>query len=153
MGTGINDFGGGLGERAGTPERRRRGVRQWPPSQIMKHQLQHIMDLAKELPKLTIQVLQSKAGEHAGMDGPFSVMDLPGMPQIACITSLPSTLYVEDPDDVETHATAFDHVQAAAWPATSRVRPRSRSKRGFWGGHPEACPCPASRSRCHLRYR
>lgn len=85
-----------------------------PPTPLMLDQLRHILDVARKLPHVTVQVLPHGVGEHAGMDGPFSVMDLPGLSPIAAVTSLTSTLYVESPEAVEQHATAFDHLKSAA---------------------------------------
>lgn len=83
---------------------------------IMRRQIEYIRDVAHDLPHVTVQVLPHGAGAHAGMDGPFSLLDINGLPMIACVTSLTSTLYLQS-DAVEVYTTAFNHVRGNALPA------------------------------------
>lgn len=88
---------------------------------VMREQIRHILELATELPHVTVQVLPYDAGAHAGMEGPFSLLDIEGLPLIASVTSLTATLYPE-PETVDVYATAHEHIRTKALPSLESLR-------------------------------
>jgi transcriptional regulator with XRE-family HTH domain len=82
---------------------------------IMQAQLQHILEAAEE-PTITIQVLPTARGAHAGLDGSFSIFEFPdpGDPDVAYAGGPVGTVFVEKIEDVKRFAMRFDHLRAAA---------------------------------------
>jgi transcriptional regulator with XRE-family HTH domain len=82
---------------------------------IMGEQLHHLTEVA-ELPTVTLQVLQYSAGEHAGMDGAFTILSFPepADPAVVYLENATSDLYLEGPDEVRRYTLLFDHLRAAA---------------------------------------
>jgi transcriptional regulator with XRE-family HTH domain len=82
---------------------------------IMQAQLQHILNAAEE-PTITIQVLPTARGAHAGLDGSFSIFEFPdpGDPDVAYAGGPVGTVFVEKIEDVRRFAVRFDHLRAAA---------------------------------------
>jgi len=82
---------------------------------IMQAQLQHILNAAEE-PTITIQVLPTARGAHAGLDGSFSIFEFPdpGDPEVAYAGGPVGTVFVEKIEDVRRFAVRFDHLRAAA---------------------------------------
>lgn len=74
----------------------------------MRAQLEHLIDLARNNPHVTLQVLPFSAGAHAGMDGPFMLMSFPTGRDLVCIESLRADLHLNDPDTVELYKTISD---------------------------------------------
>jgi transcriptional regulator with XRE-family HTH domain len=71
---------------------------------------------AAEEPAITIQVLPTSRGAHAGLDGSFSVFEFPdpGDPDVAYVGGSAGTVFVEKSEDVRRFAVRFDHLRAAA---------------------------------------
>jgi len=84
-------------------------------SAVMQAQLQRILEAAEE-PTITIQVLPTDRGAHAGLDGSFSVFEFPdpGDPDVAYVGGPIGTVFIEKNEDVKRFATRFDHLRAAA---------------------------------------
>jgi transcriptional regulator with XRE-family HTH domain len=82
---------------------------------VMQAQLQHILETAEE-PTITIQVLPTARGAHAGLDGSFSLFEFPepGDLDVAYVGGQAGTVFVEKIEDVRRFATRFDHLRAAA---------------------------------------
>jgi transcriptional regulator with XRE-family HTH domain len=82
---------------------------------VMHAQLQRLIEAAS-LPPVTLQVLPDQAGEHAGLEGSFTIL---GFPQptdhdVVYLDAASGGVYVEKPADIALYATAFDHIRAAA---------------------------------------
>jgi transcriptional regulator with XRE-family HTH domain len=82
---------------------------------VMEAQLQHILETAEE-PTITIQVLPTARGAHAGLDGSFSIFEFPepGDLDVAYVGGQAGTVFVEKIEDVKRYTTRFDHLRAAA---------------------------------------
>jgi len=82
---------------------------------IMQAQLQHILETADE-PTITIQVLPTARGAHAGLDGSFSLFEFPepGDLDVAYVGGQAGTVFVEKIEEVKRFAARFDHLRAAA---------------------------------------
>ncbi|GAB3439055.1 helix-turn-helix transcriptional regulator [Streptomonospora sediminis] len=90
------------------------------PSGVAETQLRHLIDVQR--PTLRVQVLPHNVGPHAGMDGAFVVLDFASDPSTVYVEHSASSLFVEDPAEVEHYEMVYDHVHAMALsPADSRA--------------------------------
>jgi transcriptional regulator with XRE-family HTH domain len=82
---------------------------------VMQAQLQRILESAEE-PAITVQVLPTSRGAHAGLDGSFSLFEFPdpGDPDVAYVGGPVGTVFIEKFEDVKRFAIRFDHLRAAA---------------------------------------
>lgn len=82
---------------------------------VMREQIAHLIDLS-EMHNVTIQVLPFDAGFHAGMSGPFVILDfpVPSDPSVVYLESRHDSLYLEETEVVDEYRTAFGHIQTAA---------------------------------------
>jgi len=80
----------------------------------MRAQVEHLADLARNNPDITIQVLPSRTGAHAGMDGPFMYMSFRTGRDIVCIESMRASLHLHQPETVELYRTTSDLLKSDA---------------------------------------
>ncbi|MFC5744866.1 helix-turn-helix domain-containing protein [Actinomadura rugatobispora] len=82
---------------------------------VMRAQLQHLLDLA-ELAKVTVQVVPFTRGAHAGFGGPFVIVEFPEPldPDAVYSENNAGELLLEDPEDVARFKLAFQRLGAAA---------------------------------------
>jgi Domain of unknown function (DUF5753) len=89
---------------------------------VMADQLRALIGRA-ELSNVTIQVMPFKAGAHPAGDSTFTLLtfrerfDLPTV----YLETPTENLYLEDPDDVDWHRVALDHLRAMALPPAESV--------------------------------
>jgi transcriptional regulator with XRE-family HTH domain len=83
--------------------------------ETMRAQLERLEEMAP-LPNVTLQVLPFASGEHAGMDGGFTMIGFPEQadPNLVYIENTTSDLYVEDVGAVRQYDLLFDHLRASA---------------------------------------
>lgn len=84
--------------------------------EVMRGQLQHLSALIDH-PKIKLQVLPFQAGEHAGLDGSFTILDFPGAVQKTTIhmeNSL-SDQYLREANAVKLYTELFDAICAKAY--------------------------------------
>lgn len=88
---------------------------------VMRAQLGRLLEVT-ELPNATVQVLPFSQGAHAGMIGPFCLMEFPGEdPPTAYIDSPAGNIFLDKPHQVRRWAEAFDQLRADAMsPGASR---------------------------------
>lgn len=82
---------------------------------VMAGQLGYLLEVAK-LPNMTLQVLPFAGGEHAGMDGEFTLLHYreSADPDVVYIENTGSDLYLEGPEVTRRYNRIFDRVRAAA---------------------------------------
>jgi transcriptional regulator with XRE-family HTH domain len=82
---------------------------------VMRAQLDHLAGTA-ELPHVTLQVLPEEAGEHAALEGSFTILGFPepADPDVVYLDAATGGVYLEKPEDRERYAAVFDHAIAAA---------------------------------------
>lgn len=82
---------------------------------VMGAQLDRIAEAA-ELPQVTIQVLPYEAGEHAALEGSFTVLGFTGGSEqnVVYLDATTGGIYIEKAEDVDRYVSVFDHVRAAA---------------------------------------
>jgi transcriptional regulator with XRE-family HTH domain len=78
---------------------------------IMQAQLGHLADAASQA-KITLQVLPFSNGAHPGMHGPFRILGFPWLadPGVVYIEHRAGALYLEEPDEIQAHQVAFEHL-------------------------------------------
>jgi transcriptional regulator with XRE-family HTH domain len=81
----------------------------------MAEQLGHLIEVAR-LPNVTLQVLPFTSGEHAGMDGEFTILHYreSSDPDVVYIENTGNDVYLENPEVTRRYNKLFDHLRAAA---------------------------------------
>lgn len=82
---------------------------------IMREQLDHLVELSK-LPHINVQVLPYDTGAHAGMSGPFSILEFDDAADssVVYIEGVTSDLYLEKTNDVHKYTIMYEHLRAQA---------------------------------------
>ncbi|MFC0862222.1 helix-turn-helix domain-containing protein [Sphaerimonospora cavernae] len=82
---------------------------------VMREQLRTLVDHAARS-AITIQVVPYDMGEHAGLDGRFTILSYPDPadPDIAYVEGTMGDIYLESAEDVAKHRLRFDQIGAAA---------------------------------------
>ena len=82
---------------------------------VMAEQLGHLTEVAR-LPNVTLQVLPFTSGEHAGMDGEFTILHYreSSDPDVVYIENTGNDVYLENPEVTRRYNKLFDHLRAAA---------------------------------------
>jgi transcriptional regulator with XRE-family HTH domain len=82
---------------------------------VMRPQLERLIQ-ASRWANVTLQVLSFEAGAHAGLAGPFSILEFPerGDSEVAYTESVGGMIYLEKEREVRSCADAFDRMRAAA---------------------------------------
>ena len=82
--------------------------------QIMKRQLQSLLDITEEHRNVTLQVLPFSHGAHAAVDGAFHILSFPAGPPVVVVEPMTTTLYLEDDGDIGRYETGFNHLRTEA---------------------------------------
>jgi transcriptional regulator with XRE-family HTH domain len=82
---------------------------------VMAGQLARLTEASK-MPSFTLQVLPFSSGSHAGLRGPFSILEFPERADadVAYVESVAGILYLEKDREVRACAEAFDRLRATA---------------------------------------
>jgi transcriptional regulator with XRE-family HTH domain len=90
---------------------------------VMAEQLGQLVEAAKR-PNVTLQVLPFASGEHAGMDGEFTILHYRESddPDVVYIENTGSDLYLEAPEVTRRYNKIFDHLRAAAQNPSESIR-------------------------------
>lgn len=81
---------------------------------VLRRQLLHLVEAA-EMPNITLQVLPFTAGAHAGIDGPFNILELPAPdPDVVFVEHRVGITLLEQPEDVKQYNQIFDRLRATA---------------------------------------
>ncbi|HLY64621.1 MAG TPA: helix-turn-helix transcriptional regulator [Chloroflexota bacterium] len=89
---------------------------------VMRPQLEHLIQ-ASRWSNVTLQVLAFASGAHAGLTGPFSILEFPERSDedVAYTESVGGMIYLEKDREVRLCAEAFDRMRAAALSPTASV--------------------------------
>jgi transcriptional regulator with XRE-family HTH domain len=84
---------------------------------VMAAQLRRLLEDA-ERPAVTLRVLPTATGAHAGMDGPFTIFGFPAPaePDVVALDSAADALYLEGPEDLRRYRRVFERLLPAALP-------------------------------------
>jgi transcriptional regulator with XRE-family HTH domain len=82
---------------------------------VMRDQLDRLVE-ASQWPSVTLQVMPFASGAHAGLNGPFSILEFPesGDPDVAYVESIAGPLYLEKDREVRACSEVFDLLRAVA---------------------------------------
>jgi transcriptional regulator with XRE-family HTH domain len=86
---------------------------------VLRRQLWHLADAA-EAPNITLRILPNVGG-NAGANGMFELIKRSNGHKVVFLENLTSSLFLEEPDEIETYETAIRSLAAAALPATESV--------------------------------
>jgi transcriptional regulator with XRE-family HTH domain len=91
----------------------RRPVGGWP---ILRAQLKRLDNIVASGPSLTLQILPSSVGEHAALDGAFTVYQFlePTDPDVVYFDHAVADMYLESPEQVELYRNVFLRIRAEA---------------------------------------
>lgn len=81
---------------------------------VMKAQLQHLLNVADEHPHVTIQVLPFEVGAHAGIDGAFTLLHFPAGSPVVVVEPMTTALYLEDDSHIGRYETGINHLKSEA---------------------------------------
>jgi transcriptional regulator with XRE-family HTH domain len=82
---------------------------------VMADQRRRLLEDA-DRPAVTLRVLPTDAGAHAGMDGPFTIFGFPAAAErdVVALDSAADALYLENPDDLRRYRRVFELLLPAA---------------------------------------
>ncbi|MEV6983129.1 helix-turn-helix transcriptional regulator [Sphaerisporangium sp. NPDC051017] len=88
----------------------------------MRGQLHRLVEAAR-MEHVTLQVLPYTAGAHAGINGPFTILEFAekSEPDVVLVENLTSGLYLEQEVDTRRFDQAFDHLRASALPIADSI--------------------------------
>jgi transcriptional regulator with XRE-family HTH domain len=92
-------------------------------SDVMRHQLQHLLELGRQGAGVNLQVVPFAAGAHAGASGAFSILEFPEPedPDAVYIDTPAGELFVEEREEVNRFQIAFEHLRATALSTTDTL--------------------------------
>ena len=93
-------------------------------AEVMRGQLDHLMEIGSNLPNINLQVLPFVAGAHAATSGPFVIMKFPEAPDLGVVYLEGQTggVYLESVGEVARYTLVFDHLRASALSTAATVR-------------------------------
>ncbi|GAA2599501.1 helix-turn-helix transcriptional regulator [Actinomadura fulvescens] len=82
---------------------------------VMEAQLESLAEASRR-PQVTVRLLPRAAGEHAGLDGRFTILSFPDPadPDIAYVEGTMGDVYLESSEAIAQHRARFDRVTALA---------------------------------------
>lgn len=80
---------------------------------VMRRQLLQLGDAA-ERPNITVRVVPLRAGAHAGLRGPFILLDFPDEPSLVHVENQSIGLFPEDKEDLAAYRQALNNMLAEA---------------------------------------
>jgi Domain of unknown function (DUF5753) len=73
-------------------------------SQVMRHQLKRMADVAYNVPSITLRVVPRQAGAHPGLDNTFTLLEFPSArPAVVYVENAMGTFYLEQADIVRRY--------------------------------------------------
>jgi hypothetical protein len=98
--------------------------RQVGSPEVMRAQLQRMIDATEEFPRVTVQVIPFARGAYPSMTNGFVILQYPdqGDPDAAYVENAAGGLWLEEDEEVERHHVAFQHLLGAADSARDTIR-------------------------------
>lgn len=82
---------------------------------VMKGQLQHLIDLA-QLHHITLQIVPTARGAYAGIPGDFMILNFPRDTDVVHVAGHAGATLIDHIDAVRTYAVRFDLIRGVAMP-------------------------------------
>ena len=91
---------------------------------IMRGQVEALLEINSTLPNVRLQVIPFNAGGHAAAGGAFTILRFPDedLPDVVYIEQLTSALYLDKRDDVDLYAEAMERLCVEARPPTDTAK-------------------------------
>ena len=80
---------------------------------VLRRQLQHLVSVA-EWPNVTLRVVPLAAGAHAGLSGPFVILEFNGESSLVFVENQGTGLFLEDEADLASYRLALGNILNAA---------------------------------------
>lgn len=80
--------------------------------EVLKGQLRRLIELSR-LPNVILQALPFAAGDHAGLNGSFTMLTTPDL-SVVLVENRSTSWYLEGRDEIAGYDVVFDHQRAAA---------------------------------------
>ncbi|MFS0694170.1 helix-turn-helix domain-containing protein [Streptomyces nitrosporeus] len=90
--------------------------------EVMKQQLERLLTVTETHSNVVIQVLPARVGAHAGIDGPFQLLEFEVGPPIVVIETKTTSVYFEEDGDVGRYRSALDSLRTQALDAQASRR-------------------------------
>ncbi|MDT0455463.1 helix-turn-helix transcriptional regulator [Streptomyces sp. DSM 41527] len=81
---------------------------------VLREQIRHLRQCA-ELPFLGLQIMPTKRGSHAGLDGPMILMETPQHEYVAYVEGQLVSYLIDDPDQVSTLQQKYGMLRSQAY--------------------------------------
>ncbi|WP_121188103.1 helix-turn-helix transcriptional regulator [Nocardiopsis sp. Huas11] len=79
-------------------------------TQVHREQLQHLLKIT-ERPNVNIQIIPESVGAHAGLSGPFTILDFePDEPEMIYIEGQGGNLYLDKAREIRRHKQLWNHI-------------------------------------------
>ncbi len=93
--------------------------------EVMHAQLGHIVELAQRLQNVIVQILPFAGGANVGSRGPFTVLNFDSVTSsdrsVVYLEHYASSIYLEEPSEIERHTLVFQHLCAQALPPLESI--------------------------------
>ena len=91
-------------------------------AEVHRAQLQHLLDLTS-MPNVNIQVIPESVGAHAGLSGPFSILEFePDEPEMIYIEGQGGNLYLDKAREIRRHKQLWNHIVDVAMSTAATTR-------------------------------
>jgi transcriptional regulator with XRE-family HTH domain len=78
-----------------------------------ERQLRHLIDQAGRS-DITVQVIQTEAGMHPGLNGPFAILEYDAEPSLVWLESKLVSMFLEEDDQIESYGQIWDELAKLA---------------------------------------
>lgn len=92
-------------------------------SAVMQAQMRHLLDVAEDRPRVTIQVIPFDSGAHPSMTGGYVILQFPELddPDAVYVENAAGGLWLEKATEVADHHVAFQHLLGTAASARDTI--------------------------------
>jgi transcriptional regulator with XRE-family HTH domain len=87
---------------------------------VMRRQLRHLQTVA-ELPNVEVRVVAVSAGAHAGLRGPFMILEFSEEPSLAFIENHDTGMFLEEDEDLAGYQLAMRNILSLAFTAEETI--------------------------------
>jgi transcriptional regulator with XRE-family HTH domain len=78
-------------------------------SGVMRRQLRHLVD-SGERPNVTVRVVPLQAGPHAGLRGPFAILEFADEPSLVYFANQGTSMFLDEKEDVAAYRVALGNI-------------------------------------------
>ncbi|MFC4854682.1 helix-turn-helix domain-containing protein [Actinophytocola glycyrrhizae] len=78
-------------------------------SGVMRRQLRHLVD-SSERPNITVRVVPLQAGQYAGLQGPFAILEFEDEPSLVYTENQVTSMFLDEKEDVAAYRVALGNI-------------------------------------------